>query len=188
MAALRAGDERAWAAFFARFDPDIRAVAAWPKWRFDPHTREDVVQNIRGSVVRAIATLQSEQSLQAFVRRICVNRCIDTLRRRLREQDRLVPLGHWSEDGDWQETDAPAGDGFDPALALERLERAATLRTALEQLEVGCRGVILQFYVEHRSYREMAAQQGVAVNTVGTRLSRCLEKLRVRLTARQNRE
>ena len=178
MDALRAGDESAWSAFFRQFDETIRAIVAWPKWRFDPHTRDDVAQTIKIGIMQSLARLQSEQSLHAFVRKICVNRCIDMLRKQLREQNRLVPLGHWNEDGEWEDLDVAAGSEFDPIAALQLAERAAVLRAALARLDESSQNLIRQFYVEGLSYREMAQRQGVAVDTVGSRLSRCLDKLR----------
>lgn len=175
---LRAGNERAWADFFRHFDATIRAIAAWPRWHFDPHTSEDAVQTIKVGIVHAIGRLQSEPSLTAFVRKICVNRCIDLLRKQLRDQNRLIPLGHWNADGEWEDIDAVAGAEFDPVLALQRAERAGMLRRALAQMDAPSRAYIRQFYVEGLSYKEMAERQGVAVNTVGSRLSRCLDRLR----------
>ncbi len=181
--ALREGDERVWRDFFARYDALIRSVAAWPRWHFDAHTCEDVVQGIRVAVVRSVGRLESEGSLEAFVKRICVNRCIDQLRKVLREQGRLSPLGFWDEDGEWGEADVAAGESYDPVWAIQRAERAETARAALARLEPGCQGLIRQFYGDGLSYREIAEREGVAVNTVGSRLSRCLGRLREALEA-----
>lgn len=178
---LRSGDERAWSAFFAHFGATIRAVAAWPRWHFDAHTCEDAVQTIKVGIVQSIGRLHDEQSLGAFVRKICVNRCIDLLRKQLREQNRLIPLGHWNEDGDWQDIDVAADDDFDPVKALQQEERARLLRAALSRMDEPCQSHIRQFYVDGLSYKEMSARQGIAVNTVGSRLSRCLDKLRTLL-------
>lgn len=176
--ALRAGEAAAWDRFFRRFDATIRGIVAWPKWRFDEHTREDVVQTIRVGVVDAIGRLQSASSLEAFVRTICVHRCIDALRRALREKARLEPLGFWTEEGEWSDRDLEAGEAFDPVTQVQREERAALLRAALGRLDEQSRENLLLFYVEGLSYKEMADRQGVAVNTVGSRLSRSLERLR----------
>ena len=175
---LRANNARAWTRFFAAFDPLIRSIANWPRWHFDAHTREDAVQTIRLGIVRSIGRLQSETALTAFVRRIAVNRCIDLLRKQLRMQSRLMPLGHYNAEGEWEEPETPADGAYDPVQALLQAERAALLREALQRLDETERTCLLQFYAEGLSYREMAARQGVAVNTVGSRLSRCLDKLR----------
>lgn len=179
--ALREGDTQAWNTFFSRFDSSIRSIAAWPKWRFDFHTQEDVVQTIQLAIVQSIDRLQSEQSLLAFVRRICVNRCIDMLRKQIREQHRLCPLGHWDEEGEWEDTDIEAGAEFDPVTVLQRSERATALRKALARMDESSQNLIREFYVQGLSYREIAQRHGIAVNTVGSRLSRCLDKLRALL-------
>jgi RNA polymerase sigma factor (sigma-70 family) len=178
---LQTDDKRIWEVFFAHFDPTIRAIADWPRWHFDAHTREDVVQLIKLGIVQSINRLQSEAALAAFVRKIAFNRCIDLLRKQLRMQSRLVPLGHWNADGEWADMNIAADDGYDPILVLQRSERAALLKAALAQLDETEQTCLHQFYVEGLSYREMAERQGVAVNTIGSRLSRCLEKLRGRL-------
>lgn len=176
--ALKAGDQRAWASFFTYFDGLIRSVVAWPRWHFDSHFGEDVTQAIRLSLVQSVGRLQSQESLEAFVKKVCFNRCIDALRKQLREQGRLVPMGHTGEDGEWEEIDFPAEEGFDPAEALLRQERLALLRSALDRLDGPSRDCLKQFYSEGLSYKEMAERQGVSINTVGSRLSRCLDKVR----------
>jgi RNA polymerase sigma-70 factor (ECF subfamily) len=174
---LRAGEERAWTAFFAQFDAMIRAIVAWPRWHFDAHTCEDAAQTIKVGIVQSIGRLQSEASLPAFVKKICVNRCIDLLRRQLREQNRLVPLGRWNEDGEWEDVDVAASGDFDPVAALQRAESVAAVRAALAQMDEQGRECLLQFYVSGLSYKEMALRQGVTVNTIGSRMSRCLDRL-----------
>lgn len=176
--ALRAGEARAWDDFFRRFDGLICAITAWPKWRFDVHTRDDVVQAVRVGLVEAVGRLQSAASLEAFVRRVCVCRCIDALRRTIREQSRVEPLGFWTEEGEWEDRDLVAGAEFDPVAQVQREERAAVLRAALDRLDPQSRENLVLFYVEGLSYEEMAERQGVTVNTVGSRLSRSLERLR----------
>lgn len=180
MDALRGGDAQAWKAFFAQFDTTIRAIVAWPKWRFEAHTREDVEQTIRVGIVQSIGRLQSDQSLQAFVRKICVHRCIDALRRVIREQNRLEPLGYMNEEGEWTDRDFAADAAeFNPMVSLQRLERGEVLRQALARLDEPSQTLIRQFYVDGLSYRELAQLHHVEVNTVGSRLSRGLDKLRV---------
>ena len=175
---LHAGDDRAWDDFLRSFDGMIRAIVAWPKWHFDFHTQEDVIQTIKLGIIQSLDRLQSEGALQGFVRKICVNRCIDMLRKKLREQNRLVPLGDWNEDGEWEEADVATGAEFDPVAILQRSERAALLLTALARLDVPCQSLIREFYMNGLSYRELAQRHNISINTVGSRLSRCLDKLR----------
>lgn len=182
IAALQAHDPAAWDAFLAQCDPLLHAIAAWPKWRFDVHTREDVVQAARASLAQSLPSLTCDAALPAFVRRVCVNRCIDALRRRLREQEHIVPLMRWDNSEDaGQEYDPPADESYDPVREIILAERAAALRRVMPRLDQVCQDAVREFYVDGRSYKEMAERQGVTVNTVGSRLSRCLDKLRALL-------
>lgn len=178
VAALRAGESAAWRDFLAQCDPLLHAIASWPKWRFDPHAREDVVQATRTSLSQSIATLASDAALPAFVRRVCVNRCIDAVRRRLREQAHVAHPLAWEDDATDPIADAPADASYDPVREILLAERAAALRQAMGRLDAPCANAVRSFYVEGRSYRDMAQAEGVAVNTVGSRLSRCLDRLR----------
>ena len=179
--ALKRGVDKAWTHFFLIYSKEIEAVAAWPKWRFDAHTREDVVQIIKTAIIQSIDRLESEQALRAFVRKICVHRCIDMLRKRMREQGRLLPLGHQGDDGGWEDVDIDSGEEFDPVTALQRVENVMIVREALKNMGAPCQQIIRQFYTENRSYREIAESEDVSINTVGSRLSRCLDKLKTLL-------
>lgn len=178
LADLRQGRPAAWTDFFALHNESLRAIIAWPRWHFDAHTREDVLQSVRAAITQSIARLNSEEALPAFVRRLCVNRCVDAFRRHYRDNLRMLSLGHWNDKGEWEEAEIAADDADDPVTILQREERAVILRAALAKLEPEVRDVLLQFYVEGLSYRQMAERQGVTVNTVGSRLSRGLDKLR----------
>ncbi len=177
--ALKTGDERVWEDFFFHFDVLIRSVVAWPRWHFDAAVYDDVIQTIRISIVQSVDRLQSEQSLQSFVKKICFNRCVDALRRQLRDQGRLLPMCRPGSEGQWEDIEFAAGEEFDPTAALQQEERVAVVRLALRQMDEESRGWLNQFYVEGLSYKEMAERQGVSINTVGSRLSRCLVRLRM---------
>jgi RNA polymerase sigma factor (sigma-70 family) len=176
--ALRQDDPSAWADFFSQYDGAIRAVVAWPKWRFEPEVQKDVAQTVRVEVVKSIANVQSAAGIEGFVKRICVYRCIDEVRRQIRERRVMVPLtmpDHAAEPSDAQ---SQASADFDPVRAIAMAEEAEELRRAMAQLEPPCHTVIRQFYLDGLSYAQIAQSEQVSVNTVGSRLSRCLEKLR----------
>jgi RNA polymerase sigma-70 factor (ECF subfamily) len=179
---LQAGEPAAWNAFLAECDPLLRAIAAWPKWRLDPHAREEVVQATRVSLAQLLPTLRSPAALPALVRRICALRCIDAVRRRIREQGVFTPW-EGTEPAAGTDTEAPAG--YDPVREILLAERTAALQGALARLEPACQQTVRAFYLDGLSYAQIAAQQGVAINTIGSRLSRCLGQLRALLAERR---
>jgi len=175
---LRKGDDQAWRTFFSRFDGLITSVVSWPKWHFESHVCEDVAQTAKTEIVKSIRRLQDESRLTGFVKRICVNRCIDEVRRQSRERGFLTPLASQNDKGEWRQIDPPADDRSDPVAAVIMMEQASALREALAKLAPPCRAVIRQFYVEGCAYKDIAKKEGVTVSTVGTRLARCLKKLK----------
>ena len=175
---LKAGDSKAWDGFFKEHDSLIRSVVAWPKWHFQPHTREDIAQHIRVDLTRAIPKFRGDSSLANYVKRICVRRCIDQVRREVRQKALFASGTFEGDDGERTEIEFPAGPEFDPRETVLRSEQAKALSVIVEQLDNLCKTVIQQFYVQDLSYKEIADLNGITVNTVGARLSKCLNKLR----------
>jgi RNA polymerase sigma factor (sigma-70 family) len=179
LAALQAGDPAVWRGFLEQCDPLLHAIASWPKWQLDAHAREEVVQATRVSLAQSLPSLTCPAALPAFVRRVCALRCIDAVRRRIREQ---AVFTRWEcAETDPLTPELAASATYDPVREILLSERATALRLALSSLDDPCQRAVRAFYVEGCSYKDMAEQQGVTINTIGSRLSRCLEKLRERL-------
>lgn len=178
LAALREGRAPPWDRFFARYDPLIRSVTAWEKWRLDAHTREDVGQSIRQEIVRSIGQIKEATTVESFVKTICVHRIIDEIRRQVRTGRVTVSMQAVNEDGDLVDIPVATGPEQDPVAQIVHVERAAAVRQMIEQVGGTCSEVIRAFYFEGILYKDIAAAEGISINTVGTRLSKCLEKLR----------
>lgn len=178
LARLRTGSQEAWTQFFFRFDPFIRSVACWSKWGFDSTAREDVMQNIRTELPRAIGNYRGEQPFRIFLRGICIHRCADEVRRQVKQRERYLPMDVPTSDGETRHLDYAAGEDFDPVYAIAEAERAALLRQLLEGMGPPCAEALKQFYLEDRSYKDIAAQNNEPISTVGNRLGRCLERLK----------
>lgn len=161
-----------------RHNPLIRSVVSWSKWRFDFHVREDIAQSIRIEIAKSYANYHGECSLEYFIKRICIHRCIDEVRRQVRKRNVFVDLFEPDPDDPRDPLETPAGETFDPIHEITLRERAQALRSLLDQLDGTCREAIHRFYVDGLSYKEIADALGIAVNTVGSRLSKCLDKLR----------
>lgn len=184
--ALQRNDKSAWEEFFRQFDSMIRAVIGWSKWHFATEVRDDLFQTIRLSLLEGIPRLQDASRLPGFVKRVCVNRCIDEVRRQVKQREIMVSA--YRRDGDnWSEIDLKDDRNMDPVRLCVLSERAAALKAAMQEIDNTCRRAVRQFYMEGRSYKSMAKAEGVSINTVGSRLARCLAKLRKLLMEKEGR-
>jgi RNA polymerase sigma factor (sigma-70 family) len=176
--ALRANDESAWTRFFEEFDPLITSVVRWSKWHFDHSTQDDMAQDIRAELLRCAVNFRADSSLRYFIKRICINRCIDRIRRQVRERAHVVSITYDGRDGETHDRDTPAPDSFDPVRLVVAHESAIAVKRLLVKLDTTCSDAIKMFYMKGMSYKDMAAHLNISTNTVGSRLAKCLEKLR----------
>ena len=77
----------------------------------------------------------------------------------------------------------PAPDQDMPDSLITDLQRAQAVREAVDALSARCRQMVQMLFFEDtpRPYREVAAELGVAVGSIGFLRSRCLDKLRAAL-------
>jgi RNA polymerase sigma-70 factor (ECF subfamily) len=176
--ALRAGDQHAWKQFFDKHDSLILDIVSWSKWRFPHDVRQDVSQTIRVELTRAIPNFKGQSSLSFFIKRVCIKRCIDQVRRQVRQLQRFVSATVTDGEGEEGRLDFPAGQEADPVRSVILSERAHILRRLVDALGDTCRTAIRQFYLEGLSYKEIAEKNGINIHTVSSRLSKCMEKLR----------
>ncbi len=175
-ARLREGDQSAWSAFFEKYDPVIISIVSWNKWRFSPVARDEVAQAVRTALVKALPAYDQRSSFDYFLKQICIHHCIDEVRRQVRANQRLVPL--FSEDECPPINPDSPPNTFNPVREIILKERADMLRGLLDKLQGKCQDIIQRFYLMGQSYDCIGDNLGVSVNTVGSRLARCLERLR----------
>ncbi len=171
---LLSGDSVAWADFLRRYDPVITSVVAWRKWNFPPSLQEDVCQQIRGELPRALTRFKGDASMQTFLQRICVNRCIDEIRYRAPRRSISVELD-LSPD---EHGDIHALEAVDPedeiGERMSREELAEATRQALVSLGGDCEGMIGDFYLKGLKYKEIGEKRGMSIGAVCGKISRCL--------------
>jgi len=179
---LRNSDEEAWKVFFERYDPLIRSVVSWKKWCLAPEVQEDVAQTVRAQLFKVADKMEKNSDhLDAFIKRTCVFRIIDEIRRQVRKENPEIPLVGMNKDGEFYDIpyrELNEKQEFSPFEQILTIERRDLLIGVVQQLREKCRISIMDFYMNEMSYLAMAEKYGVTTSTVGTRLRNCLEQLR----------
>jgi RNA polymerase sigma factor (sigma-70 family) len=166
-----------WELFCAHFDPLIQSIAGWRKWCFSESEKQDVCQNIYIQLQKALPQFRHEGSLTRFIKVIAMRQCVNEIRRQVRWRKTMVPIIQETSDGEWNEMEFRNPDALDPHDMVLQIERRKAVNCAMQNLQDTCKNSITLFYVQDLSYKEISAQLGISINTVGSRLTKCLNKL-----------
>jgi RNA polymerase sigma factor (sigma-70 family) len=146
----------------------------------DEADAEDILQDVFYEFVQAYRLMKPVEQAGAWLFRVARNRIIDLYRKRkhdpLREQPALVENG---ESLNLQDLIPSLDSG--PEAALARSLLLAGLDDALEELPEEQREVFIAHELEGRSFRELAAETGLSVNTLLSRKHYAVLYLRRRL-------
>ena len=135
----------------------------------DPRDAEDILQEVFYELVEANRLLMPIDHMTGWLFRVARNRITDLFRRRKPESsvDALEDL--------LPSRDAGPDSVYARHLLLEELE------AAIDELPPGQRDVFLAHEIEGRSFKEMAAESGVSINTLLSRKRYAILQLRERL-------
>lgn len=143
---------------------------------------EDIVQDTFVQLVSAYRLMEPVEHLAAWLRRVARNRIID----RFRQQSRTDSLNDpWysddvaAESGVLAEWLVPLAAG--PEASYVRDVLAEELVAALDELPVEQRAVFVAHEIEGRSFKDLAAEMSVGVNTLLGRKHAAVRYLRQRL-------
>jgi RNA polymerase sigma factor (sigma-70 family) len=145
----------------------------------DPAEAEDILQDVFYEFVAAYRLPQAIEQVGAWLFRVARNRIVDRFRKK-----REVALSDERNDaGDeyWLEQVLGSADADGPDAAYARALLIETLYEALEELPRNQREVFVAHELEGRSFKDMAAESGVGVNTLLARKRYAVLHLRVRL-------
>lgn len=175
LAALRAGDERAFELLVRTFGGRLLAVAR--RLVRDEEDARDVVQTAYLNAFRSLPDFAGGSQLATWLHRIVVNVALMKLRTRRRKPeesiDALLPAflddGHHVERyRDWA---APAD------VLLERRETRATVRHCIDRLPDQYRSVLVLRDIEELSTQEVAELLSMTPTAVKVRLHRARQAL-----------
>ena len=158
-------DDRRLADLVTREQPRLRTFIR--RRVLDPRDVEDILQEVFFELVEANRRLMPIDHVTAWLYRVARNRITDLFRRRTPEQldvEDLLPS-------------ASAG----PDAELARGALLEDLEAALAELPKEQREVFIAHEIEGRSFKEIAADTGVGVNTLLSRKRYAVLHLRKRL-------
>ena len=149
----------------------------------DPGDAEDILQDVFYELVEAYRMMKPVEQVTAWLFRVARNRITDLFRRRSREALRNEPV-RVAEDGEvlLLEELLPSPDAG-PDAAYARSVLLEELDDALDELPAEQREAFIAHELMGYSFKELAAQTGVSVNTLLSRKHYAVLHLRERLQA-----
>jgi RNA polymerase sigma-70 factor (ECF subfamily) len=127
---------------------------------------EDLVQEVFLSAYRSLAYLRQDASFSAWLLKIAVNKALDYKRKK---QPVLVRD---------ERTLNKVADGDDPLRKLIQTEEKNTVNRLIKQLPSDDQQVIIDYYFNDLSYKEIAHKKQIQVKTVESKLYRARKKLK----------
>jgi RNA polymerase sigma factor (sigma-70 family) len=155
----------------------------------DPSDAEDILQDVLHEFVQAYRLPEPIEQVSAWLFRVARNRIIDRFRKK-KEQPLSETAGSSDNvnaadavDDEYRlDLALPAHDAG-PEAAYARSVLLAALQHALDELPENQRDIFVAHEIEGRSFKELASESGVALNTLLARKRYAVLHLRARLQA-----
>lgn len=146
----------------------------------DPRDAEDILQDVFYELVKANRLLMPIHHVTGWLFRVARNRITDLFRRRTlaRFSDAAVP---YEDDDVLRLEDLLPSPDAGPEAVYERHLLLDELEAAISELPPEQREVFVAHELDGRSFKEMAAETGVSVNTLLSRKRYAVLHLRERL-------
>jgi len=146
----------------------------------DPRDAEDILQDVFYELVEANRLLMPIEHVTGWLFRVARNRITDLFRKKKPESFSDAAVAH--EDGDLLQVEdlLPSPDAGPEAL-YARNALLDALELAIDELPDEQREVFMAHELGGRSFKEMAAETGVSVNTLLSRKRYAVRRLRERL-------
>jgi len=171
VAAIRRGDESAFAALFTAYYEPLWALVN--DYVHAPDTAEEVVQDIFFRLWAQRTTWQVRGSVRGYLYSAARSRAIDQLRRERRENRWAAATGTENP------PDIAGGEpSAGPDARLAAAELSAALDQAIERLSPALREVLVLRARHHLTYPEIAGVLDVSPKAVEVRVTRAFRQLR----------
>ena len=152
----------------------------------DPRDAEDILQEVFYKLVEANRRLMPIDHVTGWLFQVARNRITDLFREKKPERfrDAALPVGDIDdvEDDEWLRFEdlLPSPDAGPDALYARRV-LLDEMKSAVDELPEAQRQVFVAHELEGRSFKEIAAETGVSVNTLLSRKRYAVLHLRERL-------
>lgn len=144
----------------------------------DARDAEDILQDVLYELVETYRLMQPIERVGSWLYRVARNRIIDFFRKKKPEA-----LENTDDEGAFTLEDLLPSPDAGPEAAYTRTVLLEELNTALEELPEEQRDVFIAHEIEGRSFKELADETGVGVNTLLSRKRYAVLHLRRRLQA-----
>lgn len=173
-----AGQVQAYAELVRRWSSRVLAVC---HARVGQGAAEDLAQETLLRGFRVLSSLQDPDRFGAWLCGIAVRACLDWLKSKERKQ---IPFSALDSHSSWEDRLATP----DELPVLEQQEQTCRLMAEVEALPEPYREVLLLYYYEDVTYRDLAELLGVSAATINARLTKARAMLRERLGRQVERE
>lgn len=165
---LKRGQRKAQEHFYNKFSGKVLAICR--RYLADPYEAEDAMIQILLKALEHIADLKNESSMEAWIRRISVNHCLNQLKSTL--TFKIIPISYLTD----EDSDLPQIE-FETDYLLQ----------LISELPPGYRTVFNLFAIEGYSHREIAEMLGISENTSKSQLSRARVLLQKKLQSKSQK-
>jgi RNA polymerase sigma factor (sigma-70 family) len=142
----------------------------------DPAEAEDILQDVFYEFVEEYRLPESIEQASAWLFRVARNRIIDRFRKK-----KPVSLSETGDEEEYRLDLALPSRDAGPEAEYARAVLLDALHEALDELPEAQREVFVEHELDGRSFKEMAARTGVAINTLLARKRYAVLHLRERL-------
>jgi RNA polymerase sigma factor (sigma-70 family) len=147
----------------------------------DEGDAEDILQDVFYELIQAYRMMKPIEQVGAWLYRVARNRIIDLFRRARPQQSLADPVMNADGASDLTLQDLLPSPDEGPEAAFAHGVLVDELAAAIEELPPDQRLVFVAHEIEGRSFKELAAETGVSVNTLLSRKRYAVMHLRKRL-------
>jgi RNA polymerase sigma factor (sigma-70 family) len=144
----------------------------------DAGEAEDILQDVFYEFVAAYRLPEPIEQVGAWLFRVARNRIIDRFRKK--KEEPFAEVSGEADEGTWLDEVLPSADAG-PEAAYARSVLLEEVYAALAELPEEQRAVFIAHELDGRSFKELAAENGVGVNTLLARKRYAVVHLRARL-------